>query len=128
MAFLEEKAIEIDDLGKALEEAHINLGDTEAAWEKAKDEALLDIVHEHTGRGERVPAEDIRLAMVRARCGFEVYADYRKAKRLCEGLEQHARKMETAISARQSTLKGMQEAERVPPFNAETGEIIGGRR
>lgn len=128
MAFLDEKAVEIDQLGKLIEEAHLALGDREAEWEAALDEALLELVEEYEARGERLPGEDVRLAKARKRTGFEVYAEYRRAKRRVEALEKHARKMETAISARQSTLKGLQEEAKVPTFDPRTGEVFGSRQ
>jgi len=128
MAFLDEKAVEIDQLGKLIEEAHLELGDCEAAWEEALDEALLELVEEYGARGERLPGEDVRLALARRRTGFEIYSAFRRAKRRVEALEKHARKMETAISARQSTLRGLQEEAKVPTFDPRTGEVIGARR
>src|SRR5690349_12833447 len=81
MAFLDQKAVEIDELGKLIEAAHLDLGDKEAAWEEQLDEALLELVEEYETRGERLPGEDVRLAKARKRTGFTVYADYRRAKR-----------------------------------------------
>jgi hypothetical protein len=130
MVFLEEKAIEIDELGKALEAAHLELGDAEAEWEQKLDGVLIKIVEEHKAEGERVPAADIRMAMARERVGFEPYGRYIRAKRNCEGLEKHGRMLDTAISARQSTLRGLQEEARMPQVDPDTGEILvrGGRR
>ena len=126
MVFLEEKAIEIDDLGKQLEAAHLELGDAEMVWEEARDGALLEIVDRYAG--ERLPAEDVRNAMVRKRVGFEAYSNYRQAKRRCEGMEKHGRMLDTAISARQTTLRGLQADLSRIPVDPDSGEVIGGRR
>lgn len=109
MIWLDGAAGELDQLGKDLEAAHISLGDAEAAWEEQLDIALLAIVEEYEGRKKRLPGEDVRLAMARKRMDFQVYRDYIKAKRLVAGIEKHCRKLEAAVSARQSTLKGMRE-------------------
>lgn len=109
IAFLNSAAGELDTLGKELEAAHIDLGDTETAYVEALDEALLELVEEYEAQEKRLPGEDVRLAKARKRIDFELYAAYRRAKRRVEGLNRHARKLETAISARQSTLKGIRE-------------------
>lgn len=105
--FLNVAATELDSLGKQLEEAHIWLGDAESEYEEKLDEALLIVVEEYDGK--RLPGEDVRLALARRKMDFNVYSRYRKAKRLVEGLTLHARKLETAVGARQSTLKGIRE-------------------
>lgn len=113
MAFLDQAAVDLDSLGKRLENAHVSMGDAEAAWEDAKDIALLEILEEYENDPNRkLPGEDVRLALARKRIGFQVYRDYIKAKALVKGLENHSRKLEKAVSARQSTLKRM---------NAEAG-------
>lgn len=109
MAFLDQAAEDLDRLGKELEEAHIDLGDAECEYEDKLDEALLAIVEEYEQLEKRLPGEDVRLARARRRMDFEIYVRYRKAKRRVEGLEKHCRKLETAVSARQSTLKGLRE-------------------
>lgn len=109
MSWLDEAAGELDALGKRLESAHVSMGDTEAAWEDAKDIALLEIVEEYENQGKRLPGEDVRVALARKRIGFQIYRDYIKAKALVKGLENHSRKMEKALSARQSTLKAIRE-------------------
>lgn len=109
MAWLDEAAGELDSLGKRLESAHVSMGDTEAAWEDAKDIALLEIVEEYEDQGKRLPGEDVRLALARKRIGFQIYRDWIKSKALVKGLENHSRKMERALSARQSTLKAIRE-------------------
>jgi hypothetical protein len=125
MEWLETQAKEIDTLGKRLEAGHIALGEAEAEWEGALDIGLLELLEKYSRKGERLPAEDVRLALVRKECGFEVYARYRRAKHLVEGIEKHSRKLETAISARQSTLKGLQEEMKLPSVDPRTGEIRG---
>lgn len=107
MAFLDQAAVDLDRLGKELESAHIELGDAETEYEDKLDEALLQIVEDYEGR--RLPGEDVRLAMARRRMDFDIYVRFRKAKRRVEGIEKHCRKLETAVSARQSTLKGLRE-------------------
>lgn len=109
MEFLDRAAGELDTLGKELEAAHVDLGDAETVYEEALDEALLAIVEEYEALGKRLPGEDVRLALARKRIDFSIYSTFRKAKRRVEGLNLHSRKLETAISARQSTLKGMRE-------------------
>lgn len=106
MQFLDQAAGELDSLGKRLEAAHVSMGDAESAWEEAKDIELLRIVEESEGR---LPGEDVRLALARKRIGFQPYRDYIKAKALVKGIEGHVRRVEKAISARQSTLKGIRE-------------------
>ena len=109
MAFLDSAAGELDILGKLLEEAHIDLGDTEAAYEEALDEALIELVEEYEAREKRLPGEDVRLAKARKRIDFTLYAQYKKSKRRVEGLKSRIRTFETAIGARQSTLKSLRE-------------------
>lgn len=108
MAFLDQAALDLDTLGKRLEAAHLQLGDAEAAWEDAKDIALLEIVEQYANEGKKLPGEDVRLALARKRIGFQVYRDYIKAKALVKGLENHSRRLEKAVTARQSTLKRME--------------------
>lgn len=107
MAWLDQAATELDDLGKRLEDAYLSQGDAEAAWEDAKDVALLEIVEEYENSGARLPGVDVRLALVRKRVGFQTYRDYIKAKALVKGLENRSKKTEQAVMARQSTLKAI---------------------
>jgi light-regulated signal transduction histidine kinase (bacteriophytochrome) len=109
MQFLDSAAGELDRLGKELEQAHIDLGDAETVYEQKMDDALLELVEEYELLGKRLPGEDVRQAKARKRIDFSIYSTFRKAKRRVEGLNLHSRKLETAISARQSTLKGMRE-------------------
>lgn len=125
MAFLDSAAGELDTLGKLLEEAHIALGDAETVYEEALDTALLEIVEEHDGK--RLPGEDVRLAMARKRIDFALYSTFKKAKRRVEGLNLHSRKLETAISARQSTLKSLREETNLHHAGF-TGETHGSKR
>ena len=107
--FLDNAASELDQLGKELEAAHIDLGDAETAYEEKLDEALIELVDEYERLEKRLPGEDVRLAKARKRIDFDVYVRFKKAKRRVEGLNLHAKKVETAVSARQSTLRGMRE-------------------
>jgi hypothetical protein len=113
MQFLDSAASDLDRLGKELEAAHIDLGDCEAEYTEAMDIALLELVEEYEDAEKRLPGEDVRLAKARKRIDFSIYSRFRKAKSRVEGLNLHSRKLETAISARQSTLKGMREEVRV---------------
>lgn len=107
IAFLDEAASELDKLGKELEAAHLLLGEAEAEYEEKKDIALIDILAEYEGR--RLPGEDVRLALAHKRMDFSVYVRYKKAKRLVEGINSNVRRRETAVNARQSTLKALRE-------------------
>jgi len=122
--FLDVAATELDSLGKQMEQAYIALGDAESEYEEKLDEALLLVVEEHDG--QRLPGEDVRLAMARRKMDFEVYVRYRKAKRLVEGLRLRSRKLETAVGARQSTLKSMRESMATEGYG-ESGKTFGGR-
>lgn len=122
--FLNVAATELDDLGKQLENAHILLGDAESEYEEKLDEALLLVVEEHEGK--RLPGEDVRLALARKKMDFEVYVRYRKAKRLVEGLRLHSRKLESAVGARQSTLKSLREGSGLEGYG-KPGPTYGGR-
>ena len=115
MEFLNEAAGELDTLGKELEDAHLDLGDTEAEYDEQLDIALLDLVDEYERAEKRLPGEDVRLAKARKRMDFEVYVRYRKAKRRVEGLNRHIKAIETAVGARQSTLRGLREEVRLQP-------------
>lgn len=129
MAFLDEKAVELDSLGKQLEAAHIGLGDAEVEWEDALDDALLKIHDDCHARDERMPAADVRSALARRDAEARTkYGTYRRAKRLCEGLEKRGRVMDTAVSARQSTLKRLEAELNARTFDPQTGETFGGRR
>lgn len=125
--FLDTAAGDLDRLGKELEAAHIDLGDAETAYEQKLDEALLELVDEYEQMEKRLPGEDVRLAKARKRIDFEFYVRFKKAKRRVEGLNLHSRKLETAISARQSTLKGLREGISSEGFG-NTGETFGARR
>lgn len=127
IAFLNSAAGDLDTLGKELETAHIDLGDAETLYEEQLDEALLAIVEEYQDLGKRLPGEDVRLALARKRIDFSIYSTFRKAKRRVEGLNLHSRKLETAISARQSTLKGLREGMSSEGFG-NTGETFGAQR
>jgi hypothetical protein len=115
MEFLNDAAGQLDSLGKQLEEAHIALGDAETAYDEKLDEALIELVEEYERLEKRLPGEDVRLAKARKRIDFEVYVRFKKAKRLVEGLNRHIRAIETAVGARQSTLRGMREETRLQP-------------
>lgn len=125
--FLDTAAGDLDRLGKELEAAHIDLGDTETLYEQKMDEALLELVEEYEVAGKRLPGEDVRLAKARKRIDFSIYSTFRKAKRRVEGLNLHSRKLETAISARQSTLRGMREEADLHQAGY-TGETFGRRQ
>jgi hypothetical protein len=127
MAFLDSAAEELDSLGKQLEEAHIDLGDAETLYEQKLDEALLELVEEYEAAEKRLPGEDVRLAKARKRIDFDIYVRFKKAKRRVEGLNLHARKLETAVTARQSTLKGLREGMSLEG-HAPTGETFGSKR
>jgi len=107
--FLDNAAGELDQLGKEPETPHIDLGDPETVYEEKLDEALLELVDEYERLEKRLPGEDVRLAKARKRIDFDIYVRFKKAKRRVEGLNLHARKLETAVSARQSTMRGMRE-------------------
>lgn len=131
MAFLTDGAAEMDQIGKDLEAAYLRLGEAEADWEEERDAALLEIVDEYARKAERLPGEDVRNALVRQRVGGDRYRAYRRAKREAEGLEKKSRKLETAITARMSTLKGLQEEAKMPTprqgperFDPRTGEVL----
>jgi hypothetical protein len=109
MAWLDQAAEELDQLGKDLEAAHIDLGDAETEYEEKLDEALLELVEEYERLEKRLPGEDVRLAKARKRIDFGIYVRFKKAKRRAEGLNKHRQLLETAVSARQSTLKGLRE-------------------
>jgi hypothetical protein len=109
IGFLDKSAEELDKLGKELEAAHLDLGDAEAEYQEKLDEALLELVEEYERREKRLPGEDVRLAKARKRMDFAVYTRYRKSKRRVEGLTRHSRLLETAVGARQSTLRGIRE-------------------
>jgi hypothetical protein len=124
IAFLDTAAGDLDRLGKELEAAHLDLGDAETVYEQAMDEALLELVEEYELTGKRLPGEDVRLAKARKRIDFALYSTFKKAKRRVEGLNLHSRKLETAISARQSTLKGLREGMSSEGFG-HTGKTFG---
>lgn len=125
MAFLDEKAVELDQLGKQLEEAHLALGEAEVTWDELEDVALLEIVAEYESQGKKLPGEDVRLALSRKRTGFKPWADLVRAKRKVAGIEKRTRRVETAVSARQSTLKRMEEENKARRFDPQTGEVYG---
>lgn len=125
--FLNEAAGELDRLGKEIEQAHIQMGDCEAIYEEKRDEALLAIVEEYEAKEKRLPGEDVRLALAHKRMDFQTLIDYRKSKRLVEGLSRRTRLLESAVNARQSTLRGIREAMSSEGFGS-AGETFGGRR
>jgi hypothetical protein len=127
IAFLDRAAGELDTLGKELEQAHILLGDAESEYEEKLDEALLELVDDYEQREARLPGEDVRLAKARKRMDFSVYTRYRKAKRRIEGLNLHSRKLETAVTARQSTLKAMRESLSLEGFGSSAHESFPSR-
>lgn len=109
MQFLDKAAGELDELGKRLESAHIALGDAEAVWEQDKDTALLELIEQYEAEGKRLPGEDVRLAKARKRIGFQTYSDFIKAQHLVKAIERRVKRLETAVNARQSTLKALRE-------------------
>lgn len=109
MAFLDQAAVELDQLGKDLEAAHLALGDAEAEYEAKRDVALIELEDEYERREKRLPGEDVRLARARKRMDFEVYVRYRKAVQRVKGLTVRRTCKEAAVGARQSTLKAMRE-------------------
>lgn len=126
MAWLDQAAAELDQLGKDPEAAHLALGDAEVEYMEKKDEALIELEDEYERREKRLPGEDVRLARARKRMDFEVYVRYRKAKRRVEGLTGHARRLEEAVGARQSTLKTMREGFGLEGYGKD-GETFGER-
>lgn len=126
--FLDTAAGELDSLGKQLEDAHIQLGDAEAEYEEKRDEATLAILEEYEGDPNRkLPGQDVRLALAHKRIDFDIYVRYRKAKRLVEGLGARTRLLESAVNARQSTLRGLREGMTLEG-HGRTGETFPGRR
>lgn len=107
LAFLDQAATDLDSLGKRLENAHLLFGEAEAEYEEKRDEALIEILNEYEGR--RLPGEDVRLALAHKRMDFSVYVRFKKAKRLVEGINARVRRLETAVNARQSSLKALRE-------------------
>lgn len=124
MAFLDQAAADLDDLGKRLEAAHVLLGDAETIWQEKKDIALIEIVEEYEKAGKRLPGEDVRLALARKRVDFQHYADWTKAKRLVLAIERRAKRLETAVEARRSTLKRMDGALGLEGYGPE-GQTFG---
>lgn len=124
IAFLDKAAGELDALGKEQESAYLDLGDTEAEYQEKLDEALLELVEEYEIKEQRLPGEDVRLAKARKRIDFAIYTRYRKAKRRAEGLDRHAKLLGTAVTARQSTLRGLREGMSTEGFG-NTGETFG---
>lgn len=109
MAFLDEKAEEVDQLQKDLEEAHADLGEAEVTWAVEYDRILAEHVEPiFAKQGEKLPGEDVRVSMVRRNGGKEAWEDLRRAKAQVNGLEARGRLLNVAITARMSTLKGLQ--------------------
>ena len=109
LQWLNWSAIQLEKLGTALEQAYIALGDSETEYEEQLDDALINLVDECERQGERIPPQDLRSARARKAIGFSVYTRYRKAKHLVNGLEKRSRLLESAVGARQSTLRGLRE-------------------
>lgn len=127
LAFLDKAAGELDALGKEQESAYLNLGDAETEYQEKLDEALIELAEEYEAKEKRLPGEDVRLARARKRIDFAVYTRYRKAKRHAEGLDRHAKLLGTAVTARQSTLRGIREGMSTEGLG-NTGETFGRRQ
>lgn len=134
ISWLDEQAPELDRLGKDLEQAHLDVGEAEVDWERYRDVELVLLTESYEqrrrdGESVRLPGEDVRLALIRRKPeGFDKWAALRRAELKVKGLEGRIRRLENAVGARQSTLKGIMEESRLPPVDPNTGEIIGRRR
>lgn len=95
----------LDEATKKLAEAITDLSDRQADYDAEKNKAMLTVLHEYEGKGERLPAEDVRAALVAQQVDSLVYKQWLAAKATVDAGKAWCRSRETIISARQTLLK-----------------------
>lgn len=105
MAAIDADAKRLDEATKKLAEAITDLSEFQADYDAAKNAAMLTVLHEYEGKGERLPAEDVRAALVAQLVDGLVYKQWLAAKATVDAGKAWCRSRETIISARQTLLK-----------------------
>ena len=83
----------------------------EQEWERLRLQEVARIVHEAKEKGERVPGEDVRNAMVmQTHATSDAYLNHVVAKAHAEALEKSSRLLAASVNARQTLLKVMRGA------------------
>ena len=96
------------ELGKAITEA----AKTELAYKESLEKALLEVRDGYRESGERMPAEDLRLAEAHQKVNGATYAKYLTSKARVDALRAWLRALEAQVSARQSLLRALTEEAR----------------
>lgn len=109
---ISEDAAALDGDGKDIHDAILDLQEAEQAYQEARNIALIELMDEYKAAGERLPAEDMRSALVHRRVDKKLYGRYLSAKARTEALRAWTRTRENALSARQSLLSTLREEAR----------------
>lgn len=128
MLWLDAKAKELDELGKELEAWHVVAAEAELIYTDERDYWLRELFGDRITDGKRLPGEDARDAVIREQIDWDKFANHVLADAQVKALEGRIRRIEAAITARQTTLNTMRELDRMPAFDSNTDELIGGRR
>lgn len=113
MNAIDSAAALLDQDSRDLHEAITNLQTAQAIYEQARTTALIELMDQYKEAGERLPAEDLRAALVHRRVEAKVYGDFLSAKARVEAIKASSRARENALSARQSLLSTLREEAKV---------------
>ena len=126
LAGIDRNTAELDAAGRELGRVIDALGKAELAYGDAFEDAMVQLVEDYEGK--RLPGEDVRRALihkdkpdVRA-----LYHAVRKLERRKDAVESWGRKVEKALSGRQSIMNGLK-AEQSAPASQFSGETYGRR-
>jgi hypothetical protein len=107
MVAIERDARALDNAGRELAKAIQKQGDLEMRYERARQEALIKILHDSLEAKERVPAEDLRGALAHQQIPIDVYEGFLAGKARVDALKAWSRATEHSLSARQSLLNAL---------------------
>lgn len=113
MVAIDSDAALLDQASKDLYDSIRAVATAEREYEHARSVKLIELMDEYRQAGERLPAEDLRNALVHKRIDKRLYGDWLSAKARADALRASTRAKENALSARQSLLSTLREEARV---------------
>jgi len=126
MRGMDRNGAELDAAGRALGALLDRLGEAEIAYGDLLDDAVAQLVEDFDGK--RLPGEDVRRALAHKQPAIrEAWHTLRRLERRKDALEAWGRKVEHAMSGRQSIAK-LLSAEQNAPGSRIDGQTFGSRR
>jgi peptidoglycan hydrolase CwlO-like protein len=108
--------MDLDTLGKDLNDAHTELDDAQDEWEKVYD-AVVDGLEDEVAEGKRsLPGEEVRRSIARrSDGGWRAWSRFRRAENEVKRIDKQIARIDKQIRAAQSELKQMQAEAGVAP-------------